>query len=137
MIIAETCPDQRTFADLLSPSNLSHSEAFEVADKACFDDAEYEAESAESLDVVEPASVEVAKPEAADESEVLMSRSQLIDRIVSINTTATASFLAAFDDVDLATYLAHLDAASKPRGREARWSRPADTRAIIGAAADV
>lgn len=59
------------------------------------------------------------------------SRAQLMDKILSMNPSATESFLARFSDRALGTYLDHLVAANRPRGRHARWERPGDSPAIM------
>jgi hypothetical protein len=48
-----------------------------------------------------------------------------------MNLSATASFLQRFTDRALGTYLDHLVAAERPRGRHARWERPGDSPAIM------
>jgi hypothetical protein len=61
-----------------------------------------------------------------------LTREQVVDRIISINPTASVEFLANFQDRDLGQYLDHLLAASTPRGRHARWLREAESPAITG-----
>ncbi len=63
--------------------------------------------------------------------ETRLSRDQVIDRIVRINTSATASFLEKFETASLKRYLDHLDVAKGPRGRRSGWIRPGDSRAIM------
>lgn len=58
-----------------------------------------------------------------------LTREQIVDRIISMNQTATAEFLASFSDRALRLYMEHLQAAAMPRGRNARWVRPSDHRA--------
>lgn len=60
-------------------------------------------------------------------------RDRLVEEIVRVNRTATRAFLDRFNDQALRTYLDHLQFANLPRGREARWVRPGDTRAICTA----
>jgi hypothetical protein len=60
-----------------------------------------------------------------------LTREQVVDRIITITPTATASFLDRFNDRSLGMYLDHLVAASRPRGRGARWLRPGDSPAIL------
>ncbi len=61
-----------------------------------------------------------------------MSRSQVMERIISINPTATVQFLGRFADRSLRGYLDHLSAAQSPRGRSSTpWVRPADSPAIV------
>jgi hypothetical protein len=52
-----------------------------------------------------------------------LTREQLIDRILTMNSTATTDFLVAFSTRELDMYHEHLQAASTPRGRNARWIR--------------
>ena len=61
----------------------------------------------------------------------LFSRAQLLELIMSLNPTATAVFLSQFTDNRLRGYLDHLTAVQQPRGRDARWQRPAETPAIL------
>jgi hypothetical protein len=60
-----------------------------------------------------------------------LTREQVVDRIITINPTASVSFLGRFTDRSLGMYLDHLLAALRPRGREARWMRPGDSPAIL------
>jgi hypothetical protein len=64
------------------------------------------------------------------ETDLSLSREQLIDRIQTLNPTASAEYLARFTEGDLNLYLDHLSAAFEPRGRLARWRRRGETRAI-------
>lgn len=50
-------------------------------------------------------------------------RERLIEQIVEINRTAVTEFLGQFDANALRSYLDHLEAAQRPRGRMARWVR--------------
>lgn len=61
----------------------------------------------------------------------LLSRRQVIERIMTINPTAGVAFLEDFSEQALQTYLDHLTAAQLPRGRMARWIRPGDTPGIV------
>jgi len=45
-----------------------------------------------------------------------MTKRELIDQITHLNPTAAPSFLAAFDDADLAEYLRHLKWVIPPAG---------------------
>ena len=58
-----------------------------------------------------------------------LSRSQLLERIMDLNTTATEEYLDSFTEGSLARYLAHLESAGSPRG--GRWERTAETPAIL------
>lgn len=60
-----------------------------------------------------------------------LSRSQIMDRILSMNPSATQAFLGRFSDSALGVYLDHLVSAGRPRGRDARWERPGDSPAIM------
>jgi hypothetical protein len=60
-----------------------------------------------------------------------LTREQVVDRIISINPTATVEFLNSFKDPALGHYLDHLVATSAPRGRHARWLRHHETPAIL------
>jgi hypothetical protein len=57
-------------------------------------------------------------------------RQAVLRHIVSINPSATPGFLAQFTDEQLDLYLRHLLSAQRPRGRDAVWIRPGETRAI-------
>lgn len=61
----------------------------------------------------------------------LLSRSQIIERILAHNPTASVEFLEDFSEQALRTYLDHLLSAQIPRGRMARWVRPGDTPGIV------
>lgn len=61
----------------------------------------------------------------------LLCRSQVIERIMTLNPTASVSFLEDFTDRALRMYLDHLGAAQVPRGRRARWVRSADMPGIV------
>ncbi len=62
---------------------------------------------------------------------IKLSRTQVVDQIISINTSATADYLEQFEQKSLDTYLDHLISAQQPRGRHARWDRPGDTPAMM------
>ncbi len=62
---------------------------------------------------------------------VELSREQVVEQIISINRSATAEYLAQFEQKSLNTYLDHLIASQQPRGRHARWDRPGDTPAMM------
>lgn len=61
----------------------------------------------------------------------VLTRSQVIERLLTLNPTASVEFLEGFSERALRTYLDHLAAAQVPRGRMARWVRPGDTPAIV------
>jgi hypothetical protein len=60
-----------------------------------------------------------------------LTREQVVDRIITINPTATAQFLERFKPESLEKYLDHLVVASGPRGGHSRWMRPGDSPAIV------
>lgn len=60
-----------------------------------------------------------------------LTREQLIDRILALNGTATAEFLARFTGPALTAYLEHLICAQTPRGRQSGWTRRGDSPAIV------
>ncbi|MFG0329539.1 MAG: hypothetical protein ACF8PN_06510 [Phycisphaerales bacterium] len=62
-----------------------------------------------------------------------MTKDQLVQAIIGLNPTAAVDFLMRFDALDLRRYLDHLQMTREPRGRESRWSRPADSPAIMSA----
>ena len=59
-----------------------------------------------------------------------LTREQVVDRILSMNTTARTDFLGSFSDAALRDYLDHLQSATIPRGPHARWVRRNGTRAV-------
>lgn len=79
------------------------------------------------------ATIDMIPPAVENElTECSLSREQLILQIQSLNPTATIDHLVRFSARALGLYLAHLSAATEPRGRMARWIRPAETPAIVG-----
>lgn len=58
-----------------------------------------------------------------------LTREQVVDRIITINPTATADFLNRFRDQSLELYLERLSSATR---RGASWVRPQETPAIMG-----
>jgi len=50
-----------------------------------------------------------------------LTRSQVVDRILQMNPTATVDFLASFSDDEVREYLDHLQFVAMPRGRNSRW----------------
>lgn len=59
-----------------------------------------------------------------------MTRTQMVERIQSLNPTASADYLETFSPRHLLTYLEHLTVSLEPRGRSARWARPEDSPAL-------
>lgn len=82
---------------------------------------------ATSSPVAEPAPTQTAPSSAHSR----LTREQVIDRIVSINTSATTDFLERFETPSLHNYLEHLDVSRGPRGRTSAWKRPGDSPAIM------
>ena len=70
-------------------------------------------------------------PRTRPEATVDPSRVRLMEQIITINPTATASFLERFHTPDLASYLGHLELSTKPRGAETRWVRPEGSPGIV------
>ncbi|VAX41748.1 hypothetical protein MNBD_PLANCTO03-2186 [hydrothermal vent metagenome] len=80
--------------------------------------------------ISEPPPPEATPPETIpSEASTALSRPQLFDRIMVINTSATEEYLDSFSDRSLARYLAHLDTLGSPRGT--RRERPGDSPAIL------
>lgn len=72
-----------------------------------------------------------ATPQTVDEVvHSSMTREQILNSIITMNQTATIEFLSSFTDRALRLYMEHLQAAAMPRGRNARWVRPGDSRAV-------
>jgi len=71
-----------------------------------------------------------SEPLECSSSSSRLTREQVVDRIISINPTATTAFLDRFSEQKLEKYLDHLVAASGPRGGQSRWLRPGDAPAI-------
>lgn len=60
---------------------------------------------------------------------------RLVDRIRTLNPSASREFLVNFRTQALELYLRHLAiAVQEPRGRTAVWVRPADTPGIVSRA---
>ena len=60
-----------------------------------------------------------------------LTREQTVDEIISVNPSATAEFLAQFDDCLLTKYLDHLRFTQQPRCGHTSWDRPGDAPAIM------
>ncbi|MBO6514347.1 MAG: hypothetical protein JJ974_10320 [Phycisphaerales bacterium] len=60
-----------------------------------------------------------------------LTREQVVDEIISVNPSATADFLAQFDDTLLSKYLDHLRFTARPRCGKSAWDRPGDAPAIM------
>ena len=61
----------------------------------------------------------------------MLTKTNLIDEIRQVNTTADMCWLDRFSIDQLRTYLAHLHTSLRPRGRGSAWVRPSDIPAII------
>lgn len=83
--------------------------------------------------MVNAASVTRAEPLESDSEHfpVRLNREQVVQRIMALNTTATADFLSGFGDGALREYLEHLRVAQVPRGPGAAWSRPGAAPGIV------
>ncbi len=71
------------------------------------------------------------QPECSSSVSSRLTREQVVDRIVSMNPSATPDFLADFEDTALSRYQDRLTAARSPRARTERWIRAGDTPAIM------
>ncbi len=80
------------------------------------------------IDDQTPGLFESALVDSGSEGE--LSRSQILEHILSINPTASWLVGEAFDRSQLWNYLQHLLVAMGPRGRSSAWVRPADSPAI-------
>ncbi len=56
---------------------------------------------------------------------------QLVEQILRINASASRAFLESFTREQLYSYLGHLEFANLPRSRNACWTRPGDTPAVV------
>ncbi len=66
----------------------------------------------------------------AGSDDARLSRSQVIDRILSLTPGATRDFLSRFTGPALAEYLEHLTLTQEPRGRGSGWVRKTGQSAI-------
>jgi hypothetical protein len=64
-----------------------------------------------------------------------LNREAVIDRILTLNPSASAVFLDQFEDDALSQYLDHLSVAASPRGPQNRWVRDGRTPWACSAAA--
>ncbi len=60
-----------------------------------------------------------------------LTREQVVDEILTVNPSASADFLAQFDDGLLTKYLEHLRFTEQPRCGKSSWDRPGDAPAIM------
>lgn len=70
------------------------------------------------------------QPECRSRPQPRLTREQVVDRIITINPTATADFLNRFQDQSLELYLERLSSSMR---RGASWVRRGETPAITGA----
>ncbi|MCC6660311.1 MAG: hypothetical protein IT437_05440 [Phycisphaerales bacterium] len=63
------------------------------------------------------------QPESRSSDPSRLTREQVVDRIMHLNPTAGHEFLRDFEEDELSLYLERLTAATRPRGRFARWER--------------
>jgi len=71
------------------------------------------------------------QPDLPEAPKVPLTRSQVVDQIISINHSATAHYLDQFEQKSLDTYLDHLLSSQQPRGRHAHWDRPGDAPSMM------
>lgn len=74
-------------------------------------------------------------PERSSQHSSRLTREQLVDRIMTLNPTATPEFLARFEHESLDEYLRRLATAKGPRGRDSGWVRPPGASAVTSRAA--
>ncbi len=60
-----------------------------------------------------------------------LTHGQVVERILTLNTSATLEFLAPFTTQKLRDYMDHLISSRTPRGGGSVWSRRADSPAIL------
>lgn len=88
-----------------------------------------------SLQVTRPIQTMLLEPLTASEEQVpRLNRQQLVEQIMTHNTSATPGFLRGFSDAALVLYLDHLQQGLEPRGAQSRWIRKGETPAIVGRA---
>lgn len=74
----------------------------------------------------------VGTPECVSISSMRLTREQVVDRIITLNPSASPEFLDRFPEPALDEYLRRLDSAQEPRGRRATWVRRGSSPAIVG-----
>ncbi|MFG0306376.1 MAG: hypothetical protein ACF8Q5_09200 [Phycisphaerales bacterium JB040] len=80
---------------------------------------------------VTPATGAAPADDGSDPGFEALSREQVVDQILSLNPSASSTFLEQFEARQLGMYLRHLLSAQEPRGPMARWRRPNDAPAIM------
>lgn len=73
----------------------------------------------------------VGTPERVFEHGRRLTREQVVDRILALNPSISASYLRDFPESSLWSYLRRLEALHEPRGRRACWRREGETPAIV------
>ncbi len=71
------------------------------------------------------------RADAVEAAAAALSVAQVIDRILTLNPTATPEFLGQFPADRLERYYLRLAGAQEPRGRSSTWERIPETPAII------
>lgn len=80
-----------------------------------------------------PASCEMAEVRSPGSS-TRLTREQVVDRIITINRSASSDFLQRFAEPELRHYLEHL--THTDQRRNVPWVRRGETPAIVGRSAD-
>ena len=80
-----------------------------------------------------PSSCEKAESRSL-ESATRLTREQVVDRIITMNRSASPAFLERFGEPELRHYLEHL--THTEQRRDVPWVRRGDTPAIVGRSAD-
>lgn len=101
----------------------------DLADPACHDTpAEVIASVAEEPSLIPPPRRPGSDPAPTSP---LVTRSQIVTRILELNPTASPAFLGHFDQSSLADYLEHLEVAQRPRDERGGWIRRGNIPAIV------
>lgn len=69
--------------------------------------------------------------QSVEQSSIQQTRARLLDAIMTLSPHLARESLDAFGHSDLEAFLRHLQAASLPRGRLARWVRSGGTPAVV------
>ncbi len=72
--------------------------------------------------------------QSVEQSSIQQTRSRVVDAILALSPNLARESLEGFGHSDLASFLRHLEAASTPRGRMARWVRSSGVPAIVARA---
>ena len=73
----------------------------------------------------------VGTPERVSKHTGRLTREQVVDRIMTMNTSVEEGFLRGFGEQTLRCYLRRLDGLCEPRGRRAAWLRVGTSPAIV------